>query len=383
MSKRCLAARKRSAGGAIDNKKTREKILKRIMKEIPVGKGIRHEKTQPYKEFRSASGNKELDKKVNALIGVQLGTLGGGNHFIEIGRSREHGCVGITIHSGSRRIGYDIADYYMREANSADPDLRRGFLHLESETGRQYLADLKFAQQYALDNRTHMMKAVLHIVLGEYKEAGKDKRFDMRVKKYMAGMINENHNHAVVIPDGVLHRKGATPADEGQLGVIPANMKQGVWITEGLGNEEFLSSASHGAGRKMSRGAAKRKFDLDSHQRQMKGITCNVDNGTRDEDPRSYKDINRVMELQEEIVVRTIDHLTPLIVAKGSDTTQKKSIYRCAVCGKTLTNKHGEPLAKVVVDNGLIKELGYSETGETSKRLVTYAFCEKCYEASH
>ena len=70
MSKRCLAARKRSAGGAIDNKKTREKILKRIMKEIPVGKGIRHEKTQPYKEFRSASGNKELDKKDNALIGV-------------------------------------------------------------------------------------------------------------------------------------------------------------------------------------------------------------------------------------------------------------------------------------------------------------------------
>jgi tRNA-splicing ligase RtcB (3'-phosphate/5'-hydroxy nucleic acid ligase) len=376
----CCCILKDIPARAIEKQKTKDNIFKRILATIPVGLGVQHEVGVPYEEFKSASGNNKLNDAVNSNLHFQLGTLGASNHFIEIGRSREHDCVGVTIHSGSRRLGYEIADFHIREALSADPDLPRGFLHLDSEAGKAYHADLLFAQQYALDNRKHMMERLLYIILEEYKEAGKDKRFDMRVRKYMAEMINENHNHAIVTPDGVLHRKGATPADKGQLGVIPANMKDGVWITEGLGNEEFLSSSSHGAGRRMSRGDAKRRFDVESHKKQMVGITCNVDNGTLDEDPRAYKDINRVMELQESIVVRTVDHLAPLIVAKGSEKTEKKPIYRCAVCNKTMVNKHGEKLCEIVVDDGLLGKLGYSKAGETSKRLVTFAFCGKCYK---
>ena len=368
---------------SIAPKKTREKILKQILRQIPMGKGTQHERSVPYLEFQSATGNKELDRAVNAAVGAQMGTLGSGNHFIEIGRSLETGCVGVTIHSGSRAPGWKIADWHMREANEADKELPRGFLSLTSESGRQYLADMAYAEQYASDNRKHMMDAVLRIILDEYKATGKDMRFDMRVKGYMAAMVDENHNHAVVTPEGVLHRKGATPADEGRKGVIPANMKHGVWVTEGLGNEQFLSSAAHGAGRRLSRLAAKRKFDLSSHRMQMKGITCNVDKGTLDEDPRAYKDINRVMELQEGIVVTTVGRLVPMIVAKGSEVGRKTATYRCAVCGNTLTDRRGEPLAAVVVDKGLMRELGYPEERETSKGPVTYAFCEKCYENAH
>lgn len=309
---------------SIAPRKTREKILKRIAREVPLGKGIQHERSVPCQEFQSATGDRELDRTVNASATVQMGTLGSGNHFIEIGRSLETGTVGVTVHSGSRRPGWCIADWHMHRANEVDKELPRGFLSLTSDAGRQYLADMEYAEQYAHDSRTHMMETVVRIILDEYKTKGKDTRFDMRVKGYLAGMINENHNHALVTPDGVLHRKGATQANRGQMGVIPANMKQGVWITEGLGNGQFLSSASHGAGRRLSRMAAKRKFDLSSHRMQMKGITCNVDKGTLDEDPRAYKDMARVMELQEGIVVKTVDRLVPMIVAKGSEAAERK-----------------------------------------------------------
>ena len=377
----CCCVLKDIPAATLESKTLKEKVLKRIVAEIPMGKGIRHSTSKSYQDFKSASGDANLDRLVNANLHSQLGTLGSGNHFLEVGKSREHDCLAVTIHSGSRRIGYDIAEFYMALANEVDKDLPKGFLHLDSPSGQAYFQDLLFAQQFALDNRKAMMVAVLSIILEEYKEAGKDRRYEMRIKQYLEAMINENHNHAVVTPEGVLHRKGATPADEGQLGVIPANMKQGVWITVGLGNPEYLSSASHGAGRAMSRGDAKRKFDLASHQSQMKGIVCNIDNGTIDEDPRSYKKIDRVLELQEGIVVKVIDHLTPLIVAKGSESVERVSIFRCASCGRTLTNKFGETLILHVVDDDLLERLGYPKVRETRKHLIAHAFCGKCHES--
>jgi len=135
-------------------------------------------------------------------------------------------------------------------------------------------------------------------------------------------MINENHNHAMVWYDGTddlaLHRKGATPADKGQLGVIPGNMRDGVYVTVGLGNDECLSSASHGAGRKMSRKKAKENINLETFQGQMKGIVAATDASLLDEAPDAYKDLGHIIKLQEGVVVDIKYHAKPILNVKGS-----------------------------------------------------------------
>ena len=190
-------------------------------------------------------------------------------------------------------------------ANNEDKTVPNGFLSMSHELGQAYLQDLLFCQQYALDNRKTMMKMVIEILGESWKELGPK-------------MINENHNHAIPLEDGtVLHRKGATPADIGQLGVIPGNMRDGVYITEGLGNEEYLSSTSHGAGRKYGRNAAKKNLDLERFKKQMKGIIAKVDKNVLDEAPDAYKKLADVIERQEGIVMRTIDYVKPFINIKG------------------------------------------------------------------
>jgi tRNA-splicing ligase RtcB len=135
---------------------------------------------------------------------------------------------------------------------------------------------------------------------------------------HLCSMINENHNHAVLRGKGrVLHRKGAIPAEQGQYGIIPANQRDGVWVTKGLGNEEFLCSASHGAGRTMSRKAASRKGSVDQMQKMMKGIVCRTDKDVLDEAPWAYKDIDAVLAAQAGILIEIIDHFRPVIVLKG------------------------------------------------------------------
>ncbi len=130
-------------------------------------------------------------------------------------------------------------------------------------------------------------------------------------------MINENHNHAVVTDEGVLHRKGATPAELDQPGIIPANMKDGVYITRGLGNREYLSSASHGCGRRMGRNQAKKQLDLDNFRRQMKDVVSIADRSTLDEAPDAYKSIEEVLAMQEGIVIDVTDFVRPLINIKA------------------------------------------------------------------
>lgn len=286
----------------VDNLSAEDKldIFNEIKKAIPVGF---NEHENPYAEvFKSASGDKELTDKVNAKLAKQHGSLGSGNHFIEIGYNTKKTCF-ITIHSGSRRPGWEIGNWYMNKAKQEN-QLYHKFFSLDSELGMAYLSDMNFALDFALANRLDMLKAVLKIVVGH--------------NATLFNYINENHNHAVVLENGdVLHRKGATPADFGQLGVIPGSMKAGVYITEGLGNAEYLSSASHGAGRKMSRGFAKKNIALATFQSQMEGILANVNETTLDEAPDAYKDLSYVMAAQEGVVVKTIDFITPIINVKG------------------------------------------------------------------
>lgn len=277
-----------------------------IYNMIPVGFNS-GKKRIDYKDFKSASGDRNLNDKVGAKLHIQLGTLGGGNHFIEIGENIE-GYITITIHSGSRNIGHSIASYYMKLCKKSDTDLPKGFFHLHSEYGRQFLHDMNFALDYALENRKVMMRKVLSLF--NYNEH----EINTLINHHM---INENHNHAIVNGSEVLHRKGATPADKGQIGIIPGSMKTGIYVTEGLGNEEYLNSSSHGAGRKMSRKKAKNTIELDRFKQQMNGVVAKVGKSTLDEAPDAYKDLHKVIKEQEGIVIKTIDYSKPLINVKG------------------------------------------------------------------
>ena len=288
-----------------ENKKLQ--IFEEIYNRIPVGFNSR-KKGLVYDSFSSASRNKKLNEKVEDRLWIQLGTLGGGNHFIEIGENRE-GYITITIHSGSRNIGHSIASYYMKLSNNVDKDLPNGFLHLKGDVGQQYLQDMNFALDYALANRKIMMEDVLNLFGYNPHE------INTLLHTYM---VNENHNHAIVDSDGhVLHRKGATPAEKGQTGIIPGSMKTGVYVTEGLGNPHYLYSASHGAGRKMARKAAKKKITMERFRTQMDGIVAKVTHDTKDEAPDAYKNLHNVIKEQEGIVIKTIDYAKPLINVKG------------------------------------------------------------------
>lgn len=283
----------------LDKSGQRQKLFARIQESVPAGLGKGRKRASDI-EFRSASGDSGLDKKVEPSVRNQLGTLGSGNHFLEVGVNQASE-LGVTIHSGSRRAGYDIASWYMRKGR---------LLPLQSDLGRAYLADMGWALDFALENRSLMLEAALRDIGFSAHE----------IRKYLAAgvMINETHNHAIMRPDGsVLHRKGATPAELGQMGVIPANQRDGVWVTRGLGNEEFLSSASHGAGRVMSRKAASKKGGVSELEKLMKGIVCRTDKSVLDEAPWAYKKIDAVLAAQDGILVEVLDHFKPLLVLKG------------------------------------------------------------------
>jgi tRNA-splicing ligase RtcB len=278
--------------------KDKEKLFKRIAEAIPAGVGETYE-TPPntYEKFKSAAEDTELDNAINSVLLKQLGTLGGGNHFLEIGENSKKE-IGITIHSGSRRIGYNIAQWYINKGR---------ILALDSDLGKAYLQDMQWATDFAYANRLTMLTTTLScfgLTDEEIKDMGKS-------------IVNEHHNFASINETEILHRKGATSAEKDQLGIIPANQRDGVYITKGLGNKEFLCSASHGAGRKMNRKDAKKKGSVDEMSKLMGNIICYKNKDLLDEAPWAYKPIDAVLKAQHGIVVDVIDHFTPIIVLKG------------------------------------------------------------------
>ena len=283
--------------------RSKQELFSQILKHVPVGLGGRRDKA-PFPKFESDVNDAAFITKVNKGVQSQLGTLGSGNHFIEISKGRD-GLCWVTIHSGSRNVGHTVGSWYMSKCKK----LHDKFLAIDSRLGRSYLSDMEYCLEFALENRRRMISDVLRLM------EIPDREIKQLLNKVM---INENHNHAVVQADGtVLHRKGATPADKGQLGIIPANMRDGIYVTEGLGNATYLSSASHGAGRVMSRSAAKKKIKLEDFKQSMQGIVSRTDKGTLDEAPFAYKDIDTVIAAQEGIVIKVIDRLQPLINVKG------------------------------------------------------------------
>lgn len=235
----------------------------------------------------------------------QLGTLGGGNHFAEVGAD-ETGKVWIVIHSGSRGIGHTAATHYMRMA-SPDGKAREGHFgfSVDSAEGRDYATDLAFCLAFALENRREMMRRIESVLSVHCTGAGE-----------WDALINRNHNHAEQ-KDGLwIHRKGATHAESGMMGVIPGNMRDGSFIVRGKGNPEALWSSSHGAGRVLGRKEAKRTLDMQSFAEAMAGVVALVTDETLDESPFAYKDIFSVMAQQGDMV-EVVAHVRPILNIKG------------------------------------------------------------------
>lgn len=234
----------------------------------------------------------------------QLGSLGSGNHFIEIGED-ENRQIWIIIHSGSRNLGHSVATHYMKLA--AGGKAREGHFGfaVDSRQGRNYVKDLNFCLQFALHNRFEMLRRVVSQIQRHCTGDGNWQQ-----------LINRNHNHAEE-KDGLwIHRKGATHAEAGMAGVIPGNMRDGSLIVVGKGNPQALWSSSHGAGRALGRKQAKRQLTLKQFSDSMFGIVARVNPGTLDEAPAAYKNLDRVMALQRDLV-SVLHRVRPLINIKG------------------------------------------------------------------
>jgi tRNA-splicing ligase RtcB len=253
------------------------------------------------------------DRKVRA----QIGTLGGGNHFIEIQKDQDNG-IWVMIHSGSRNVGKQVADLYNKQAiaqclkwHTALPGKDLAFLPYDDALGQEYLRAMNFSLEFALANRRVMMMVVAEVFAKNklpWPEA------------WEGDMINIHHNYASIEnhhgKNVIVHRKGATLARASTVGIIPGSMGTSSYIVKGLGNPESFMSCSHGAGRKMARGKAKRTIDIDDFRFKMKGIECDATKEHLDEAPQAYKDIDEVMRQQADLVEITTK-LSPLAVVKG------------------------------------------------------------------
>jgi len=282
-------------------------IFNEIYKVIPVGFKHRTEPIGWNVPVNSTDWFKEMFDENNGLC--QLGTLGGGNHFIEIGYD-ENDEVWIIVHSGSRNVGHKTASHYMKiEKLNQNKKGWRKALDVESKNGLDYIRDMEACLQFALENRLIMISKV-NIVINNV--------IDKFIKSELdyTSLINRNHNHAEEKGGVWIHRKGATHADAGMLGVIPGNMKDGSFIVKGLGNPDSLYSSSHGAGRIYSRRQAKEQLNFDDFNNEMEGITAKITKSTLDESKGAYKDIFKVMDDQKDLV-KIIHYVKPIINIKG------------------------------------------------------------------
>jgi tRNA-splicing ligase RtcB len=257
----------------------------------------------------------ELASRVRTLVGRaegQLGTLGGGNHFIEICLDSESR-VWILLHSGSRHIGAALAEHHMEAARRAfhgmilpDPDLAVFFAG--TAPFEAYRRDLLWAQDYARLNREIMLARVEDALREKWPQIA----FDSKVSCHHNYLAEERHFG----DDLLVTRKGAIRAGEGEMGIIPGSMGTRSYIVRGKGNPLSFESASHGAGRRMSRTQARKAFTVRDLERQTEGVECRKDRGVLDELPKAYKDIDGVMAEQEDLV-EIVATLKQVVCVKG------------------------------------------------------------------
>lgn len=297
----------------------RKEIMKGIRARIPLGMD-HHKEAQDAKYLPQGHDidKMEIVKHRQTSILHEVGTLGGGNHFIELQKDEE-GNLWIMIHSGSRNLGKQVGDYYNKIAASLNekwhsivsPEIRLPFLPHGTREFGAYWNDMKYCIDFALCNRRLMMERIQEVIADSLKGI----EFEP--------MINIAHNYAAFEhhfdKDVIVHRKGATLAREGVIGIIPGSQGTASYIVEGLGNPDSFCSCSHGAGRVLSRKAAIKTLDMDAEVRNLEAkgiihaIRCQDD---MQEASGAYKDIDTVIANESDLVkVKT--KLLPIAVIKG------------------------------------------------------------------
>ncbi len=300
------------------DKRILQKITENIKRAIP--SGFDHHKKDQNRNLMPAEGKRKLpvveQEYKNALR--QIGTLGGGNHFIELQKD-ENGYIWIMIHSGSRNIGYKTANHYNKLAaklnekwHSPIPrNWQLAYLPMESEEGQNYMAEMNYCIAFAFSNRKLMMNRVKEILSDYFPSI------------QFAEMINIAHNYAAAEKHFgqkvIVHRKGATRAIKNEYGIIPGSQGSPSYIVRGKGNPHSFMSCSHGAGRKMGRNEARRRLDLKKESARLErlGIIHALHSKKDlDEAAGAYKDIYRVIQNQLDLISIETE-LKPLAVIKG------------------------------------------------------------------
>ena len=302
-----------------------KKIFNQISRDVPVGRGQHTDErilVSAAKPFEP--GLKSLTDRHPALLRAfgkfskwtnQMGTLGGGNHFIEVCLD-ESGHVWIMLHSGSRGIGNAIADYFIELARK---DMERLMIQLPDRDlayfpeGSEYFADyveaVHWAQEYAMANRQARLNLVVAALARHLPPFAVTTEAVNCHHNYVA---KEHHFDAEVW----VTRKGAIRAREGDLGIVPGSMGARSFIVRGKGNPDSFCSSAHGAGRQMSRTAARAKFTASDLSLQTEGVVCRKDNGVVDEIPGAYKDIDAVMANQSDLT-EILHTLKQVVCVKG------------------------------------------------------------------
>lgn len=301
------------------------KLRSRIEQAIPVGAGMHREPVDPARLYGfSEAGFGDLWERFDYVADAvkfrreramrQMGSLGQGNHFCEVCVDSS-GSVWLMLHSGSRNIGNELADFHINVARGlshnqgiVDRDLAV-FLAATPEM-EAYRNDLFWAQEYAKYNRAVMMSLFKEVFRKEFRKAKVS--FDREISCHHNYVAEERYDGM----DLLVTRKGAIRAGSGDYGIIPGSMGTGSYIVKGLGNEKSFNSASHGAGRKMSRTAAKKKFSARDLAEQTRGVECRKDSGVVDEIPGAYKSIEQVIDQQTDLV-QVVAKLKQVICIKG------------------------------------------------------------------
>lgn len=296
-------------------------FMSKIRASIPLGFNKHSKKPDDRDEYMPNADASDMLMRMIDAAEYQIGTLGGGNHFIEF-QADEDDNVWVMLHSGSRKLGSNVADHYDRVAqelnaqwhSSVPASHELAFLPIDSEEGRNYMRDMQYCVDYALGNRRKMMDTILKIV-GEAFCCGDVFSFEP--------MINIAHNYARLEnhfgKNVVVHRKGATSAREGEIGIIPGSQGSSSYIVRGLGNRESFMSCSHGAGRKLGRKAAKRELSFEDEKARLdsQGILHALrSKDDLEEASGAYKDIDVVIENENDLV-SVVVKLRPLAVIKG------------------------------------------------------------------
>lgn len=297
----------------------RKQILRGIRKQIPLGRE-HHKQRQDENLMPQGFDTDRMTVVKRQLVSAQkqIGTLGGGNHFIEL-QCCEEGFLWVMIHSGSRNLGLQVGDYYNHQAemlnarwhSSVSPEIRLAFLPMHSAEAKQYWAEMEYCIAFALANRKLMMDRIQEVICKAIPEA------------VFEPMINIAHNYAAwerhFGEDVIVHRKGAVHAGLGQVGIIPGSQGTKSYIVEGLGHEDSFCSSSHGAGRAMSRTEAVRTLSLEVEIARLEALgIIHAIRSPRDleEATGAYKNIDEVMANQRDLVkIRT--ELSPIAVIKG------------------------------------------------------------------